>query len=971
MKPMKARKPQLLSPAFAVALASALGLASACGPSKPSVVLRPPVSTASVSASSSNKPAQPKPTPVAAVALGSYGEGTFGPRVVRGSKGTILVAAPRSTSGRRWIVGALDKDDRPIAEARHEVAEAPEDTTVWDVRAVGDGFVLAWTRPTDAGMQLLSVALASDGAPKGTPAVVTRSGDDVVAVKVVPLGAGDVATASALLTYGERSLPKGAVVAMGTLFAVGLDSVGRPLSTTPTKIADRLSAWQLASLGSGNAIAAFIQRNPDPKAPASTNTSMVGGAQEDVPRAARVVTLSAGPKGITASDAVTLTVNDTALPEIDVVSLGSNRALCLFGDRRELDQHVFAAAIDTSGPKPKLVAPAKRALPPRGDQAIVSLVATRDGAVALWEAVHPRPTHEPRRRFELVRLSRDGDAIATPRGMWFPYEDNEPELALIAQGNDLADDIAILTYGQACLDKMAGGPLECDSKDLRPFVLRYTGPTLVPQGETMLDLGKVAGGNVLHAFDLTCDKTQCNALAEGPGDPAIVAAAHVPATPVAGPAKWTFTETIPVAAAPPRLETATTLARESQFAGLHATRAGTGTLVGWITYASDDDADAVAVAPVPTKGDAKKKKDAPKEKPKKKSETGARVAVRMLDASGEPMGPISLVSERALSKGDVAVAWSTLDAGGGVVAYVSRAEGDEEVYIAKLDANGKKLGGSNRITNATGTASDVSLTALPAPDGGYLLAWVDGRKANPAVYAARLDKGGSKVGGEVKVGGGNGGDVSDVSLATVGIGSSGPKVVAVWSDARDDAVGGFGDIFTTTLAAKDLGKPLVAEHVLLKTKTHSHNPTVVSRGDGGALIGWLEDDPSASEMLELSGRPDWGAYFARIDQSGAIVQPPTPIAVDPALGKGVVSGIAADCPSSTSCRLSLAWSDREGIALLGAILSTSLTPARAVWSYHGAPTQEVAPALVGSGAYLCEDGLEKDDGRVRRLSISW
>ena len=86
----------------------------------------------------------------------------------------------------------------------------------------------------------------------------------------------------------------------------------------------------------------------------------------------------------------------------------------------------------------------------------------------------------------------------------------------------------------------------------------------------------------------------------------------------------------------------------------------------------------------------------------------------------------------------------------------------------------------------------------------------------------------------------------------------------------------------------------------------------------------------------------------------------------------MVSGVALDCVSSSVCHLALAWSDREGIAMLGASINGAVvTPGRVVWSYHGAPTQEVAPALIGNGAYLCEDGLEKDDGRVRRLSIGW
>jgi len=211
-------------------------------------------------------------------------------------------------------------------------------------------------------------------------------------------------------------------------------------------------------------------------------------------------------------------------------------------------------------------------------------------------------------------------------------------------------------------------------------------------------------------------------------------------------------------------------------------------------------------------------------------------------------------------------------------------------------------------------------------------------------------------------------------LVPNGVSPSGPRVLAAWTDAREDPQTGFGDIWFTVVDGKKPNEAIVTERALVKSKLHSHSPAVATRGDGSATIVWLEDDPQATELLDLSGKPDWGAYVARIDANGQAVQPAIPVAID---APGVVTGVALDCTASTTtCRLALAWGASQGIALLALTIPMiappeSYGPVRSVWSYRGAPTQEVAPALAGGAVYLCEDGLEKDDGRVRRLAIDW
>jgi hypothetical protein len=928
----------------------------------------------SASASTSVAAAPPKPKPLGANAVGTFGPGTFGPTVARGTKGSIVVAAPSSPTGRRWVAQALDDTGKPRVDAKHELAEAPEDTSVWQVHSVGDGFVLAWTRATDSGAQLLALSLSADGTPQGAPTVIARGGEEIVDVRITPVPGAQGSVA--LLTFGERSVPKGMSSAVGTLYAIPIDAAGHAVAPAAVRVGERLGAWSVAAIGNGQVAAALVQHVPDKQGAAQAS-------RDDAPRSAKLVVLTLGAKGVVAAEPLLL-AEGAVLPEIDVTRLPeAGKAVVLWTDRREIDEHIFSIVVDATGPKPKVDGKPRHAVSPRGEQSIVALAATPSGPILLWEDSSPRPTHELRRRFSLTRLSATGESTSRPRSFWFPYDDNLPELAVLvdrdASGATTTpgDDVAVLTYGSACLfdgaaDPAAGKQAACSLQDLRPFVVRFAGPTLVPAQTDMVDVD-VASGTVAHAFDLACRAAGCEVLAEGPTDPAIVALTKVPtrAAPPAG-ARWVYTEAIDAPSSTPRLESATALGRESQFAGLHTARTQSGgAFVAWVTYAPDDIEEEVVAVKGKGKGGGKVEKGKAAIPP-----GAARVAARAVDTAGEPIGPINVVSERALSKGDVAVAASAVDKGGGVVAYVSRGEGDEEVYVAKMDDAGKRVGGNVRITHVPGGASDVALTPLPAPEGGYLLAWVDARKSAPGVYAVRLDKSGNKQGAEVRIGG-SAADLADVALATIGTSAQGPKIALVWSDARDNASTGYADVWMTIIGSRDL-KAIVPERALVRTTMHSHSPVIAARGDGGAIVGWLEDDPNATEMISLTGKPDWGAFVARIDGNGNLAQQMSPIALDASLGAGIVSGVAVDCPPlppqaalTPVCRVALSFGDKEGISVLATTLSPTPPAARIVWSYRGAGSQEASPALAGNAIYLCEDGLEVDDGRVRRLAVSF
>ena len=94
------------------------------------------------------------------------------------------------------------------------------------------------------------------------------------------------------------------------------------------------------------------------------------------------------------------------------------------------------------------------------------------------------------------------------------------------------------------------------------------------------------------------------------------------------------------------------------------------------------------------------------------------------------------------------------------VAWRDDRDGNQEIYFARLDIGGNMIGSEVRVTN-DGAAS--SAPSLVSNGSGYGLAWHDRRDGIFEIYFARFDAAGNKIGGDVRVterpcdGGGGGG----------------------------------------------------------------------------------------------------------------------------------------------------------------------------------------------------------------------
>jgi len=110
------------------------------------------------------------------------------------------------------------------------------------------------------------------------------------------------------------------------------------------------------------------------------------------------------------------------------------------------------------------------------------------------------------------------------------------------------------------------------------------------------------------------------------------------------------------------------------------------------------------------------------------------------------------------------------------VAWVDDLEGNFEVYLARVSAGGALVAGPLRVTD------DPEFSGSPflAWTGSELaVAWNDGRDENFEIYLARLQPDGVKIGGDIRL------TIDDSFSATPSLAWTGDQLAMAWSDDRD------------------------------------------------------------------------------------------------------------------------------------------------------------------------------------------
>jgi hypothetical protein len=188
-----------------------------------------------------------------------------------------------------------------------------------------------------------------------------------------------------------------------------------------------------------------------------------------------------------------------------------------------------------------------------------------------------------------------------------------------------------------------------------------------------------------------------------------------------------------------------------------------------------------------------------------------------------------------------------------LVAWQDARGGNQDIYAARVTPDGRVVE-TNGLAIVT-AANDQRFPAVAALDGGYLIAWQDGRNgaANQDIYAARVHGGGTLV--ET-----NGFVVSNAanSQSAPAVGVVGANYVAAWHDFRS---GVSLDAYAARISPA--GVLIDANGVIVSAAANDQwNVAVAGNGPVGLIV-WQDGRNGTDEDI----------FGARIDGSGVVLDP--------------------------------------------------------------------------------------------------
>ena len=641
------------------------------------------------------------------------------------------------------------------------LGEAPSELGLVTVRPLREGFALLSSHKTSDG-EVVTLALLSDsGALLAGPTTLGRSPKSVLWVEVIANAHG------ASVLWAASGAGRAEIWTVETTPKAELLGPARLLARD-------VGAWQAVSFGKGIALAVTHVGKGNTHGP--IELSLLNGAEVSTP--------------------IVINSPISADLDLDMAALGE-RVVLAWSDHRGGENRVFSAAVDTSG---KLVAPAAPATPPLGEQAVLRVIAPAEGSTRgylAWEALDAQSASY--RTFQLAEFQPNG-RVSSPRGLfeYWKMDGSMPEVAATPHG------AAVLTLAPVCEHDA-----QCTkSSPIAPEFIEFDAGFGIRSSEPLWSRHAAAPSSL--AWNLTCPNGACFALTAQSSVPSPVALTRLEHLSDSYRAPAQRVELPP----PPRIIGDEALAETVPLSQIALTETNLGTLLGWLT---DFD---------PTTPWVRLKKATPDGR---FEPLRARLDLQGFAASAPfaALGATETLSLRAHSLGGIALS-SGPDQKDTLAAWAGLDGGQPQVFLSLVDKAGKKLA-QRMLTHKTGDLSDV---ALAAAGSDYLVAWVDERSGDPELYATRVNHALNRVAPEQRITQAPG-SATDLSLVATKSGA-----LAVWADARESEQAGSADIYATALRGSDANRS-TAELCLQKTRTHSFAPVAHAYGSG-ALVAWLE-----------------------------------------------------------------------------------------------------------------------------------
>ncbi len=696
--------------------------------------------------------------------LAQVSAGTFGPYLGMGPSGGVAVWASNDGEARSWFARALSAQGTANAAAVR-LGDAPSELGLVTVRPDRDGFALLSTHKVSDGEVVELSLLSASGARAASPSTIAHANGSLLWVEAIPNAHG------ASILWAASSAGRADIWTVETDAKAELVGQARLLSRDA-------GAWQAVPFGKGFALGvAHVGKSSAAHGPIDLTLAGDSG--------------SAAPLVVNADASADLDL------DLSVFGDKHDQLVLAWSDHRGGENRVFSCAVDQAG---KIVAPAAPATPPLGEQAVLRIVPPSEGsghAYLTWEAMDAQSASH--RTFQVAEIQANG-RVSSLRGLfeYWRMDGSVPEVAASPRG------VAVLTLAPVCQRNA-----ECTRDSLiAPELVEFDRDLRVTSTEPVWLEGAKAPASL--AWNLSCGKSACFSLNAESGHEAAVSVARLEHRSDTYRAPAERVELPP----PPRIIAEEALAETEPLAQIAFTETSAGSLLGWIT---DFD---------PT---------TPWVKLKKPTADGrfeplrARIDLQAFGA-GDPFAALAGAENLSLrahslggislaagdKKDDVLTAWAGLD------------NGQPQVFLTLVDKLGKKSA-QRMLTHKTGELSDIATLTLGAD---FLVAWVDERSSDPEVYATKVNHALNRIAPEQRITQALGA-ATDVTLVPAPTGA-----LLLWADARNSEVPGAADIYAVALRANDASRVAV-ELPVQRTRAHSFSPVAHEHGKT-TLVAWLE-----------------------------------------------------------------------------------------------------------------------------------
>jgi hypothetical protein len=224
--------------------------------------------------------------------------------------------------------------------------------------------------------------------------------------------------------------------------------------------------------------------------------------------------------------------------------------------------------------------------------------------------------------------------------------------------------------------------------------------------------------------------------------------------------------------------------------------------------------------------------------------------------------------------------------GGAMVVWQDQRGADWDVYAQRLSVDGMVAWVQDGVRLSKAVGDQTNPRAVTDGVGGVIVVWQDSRSGPLDLYAQRLTGSGVEAWatGGVLVSGALGDQKQPVVVSD----GQGGAVVA-WVDER----AGGSDVYVQRISAGGVAQ-WTADGVALCTASGvQRNPTIVTDGQRGAIVGWQDERGAAGDIyvrrVDEMGAPQWTADG--VVMCGATGTQETPVAVTDGAGGAILAWV--------------------------------------------------------------------------------